>query len=57
VEDGALSLNGGGTGAAADDLAFFALAGHIEGQPIPLKVGDFWTFGPVNRAIAKLGTQ
>ena len=32
-----------------------ALAGQIEGDPATLKVEDFWDFGPLDRALAKLG--
>ena len=58
LSDGkALPLNGGGEAAAKDDLAFYTLAGQIEGDPATLAVADFWEVGPVNRALAKLGTQ
>ena len=33
AEAGSLALNGGGADAAADDFAFFTLAGQIEGDP------------------------
>ena len=42
AEAGSLALNGGGADAAADDFAFFSLAGQIEGDPATLKVEDFW---------------
>ena len=42
AEAGSLPLNGGGADAAADDFAFFSLAGQIEGDPASLKVEDFW---------------
>ena len=42
AEAGSLALNGGGAEAAADDFAFFSLAGQIEGDPATLKVEDFW---------------
>jgi NitT/TauT family transport system substrate-binding protein len=43
AEAGALALNGGGA-AAADDFAFFSLAGQIEGDAATLKVEEFWAF-------------
>jgi NitT/TauT family transport system substrate-binding protein len=57
AEAGSLPLNGGGATAAADDFAFFTLAGQIEGDPATLKVEDFWDAGPLDRAIAKLGSK
>lgn len=53
----ALPLNGGGADAAADDFAFFTLAGQIEGAMDSLKVEDFWELGPLNRAAGKLGSK
>jgi len=49
--------NGGDETSAKDDFAFYALAGQIEGDPASLKVTDFWTFVPLNRALDKLGRQ
>lgn len=49
--------NGGSEQAAKDDFGFYALAGQIEGDPASLKVADFWTFDPINKALAKVGTQ
>jgi NitT/TauT family transport system substrate-binding protein len=57
AEAGALAVNGGGAAAAADDFAFFSLAGQIEGDVANLKVEDFWNVGPLDRALAKLGMQ
>ena len=54
---GALPLNGGGATAAADDFAFFTLAGQIEGDPATLKVEDFWDVSAIDRALAKIGTK
>ena len=51
------SLNGGSPDAVKDDFAFYALAGQLEGDPASLKVEDFWDFGPVDRALGKLGKQ
>lgn len=57
AEAGALALNGGGAEAAADDFAFFSLAGQIEGDPATLKVEDFWDTAATDRAVAKLGKK
>ena len=55
VEGKSLSVSGGSPEAAKIDLAFFNLAGQITGDPATLKAEDFWDFGPLNRAKAKLG--
>jgi NitT/TauT family transport system substrate-binding protein len=57
AEAGALALNGGGAEAAADDFAFFSLAGQVEGDPASLKVEDFWDLAALDRATAKLGKK
>jgi NitT/TauT family transport system substrate-binding protein len=57
VPTGMFPNNGGSEAAARDDFAFYALAGQIEGDPATLKVEDFWTFDPLNKALAKVGTQ
>ncbi len=57
AEAGSLALNGGGADAAADDFAFFSLAGQIEGDPASLKVEDFWDVAAIDRALAKLGKK
>ena len=54
---GSLALNGGGADAAADDFAFFSLAGQIEGDPATLKVENFWDTAAIDRAVAKLGKK
>lgn len=57
AEAGALPVNGGGAGAAEDDFAFYTLAGQIEGEASSLNVADFWELGPLDRALATLGTR
>lgn len=57
AEAKALPLNGGGAEAAADDFAFFTLAGQIEGDATTLKVEDFWDVAALDRALAKIGKQ
>lgn len=53
----AFPANGGSEAAVQDDFAFYGLAGQIEGDPAALKVEDFWTFDPLNKALAKVGTN
>ena len=57
AEAGSLVLNGGGADAAADDFAFFSLAGQIEGDVATLKVEDFWDVAALDRALTKLGKK
>src|SRR4030095_2258357 len=57
VPTGAFPKHGGSEQAAKDDFEFYALAGQIEGDSKTLKVEDFWTFDPLNKALAKVGTQ
>ncbi len=55
VAVGMFPNNGGGEQAARDDFEFYSVAGQIEGDPADLQVEDFWDFGPLNRALEKLG--
>jgi len=55
TKEGALPLDGGDEASAKADLAFYSAAGAIEGDPASLDVNDFWDFGPVTRAVEKLG--
>jgi NitT/TauT family transport system substrate-binding protein len=55
VAAGVFPNNGGSAEAVKDDFAFYAVAGQLEGDPATLKVEDFWDFGPLNRALDKLG--
>jgi NitT/TauT family transport system substrate-binding protein len=47
----------GGHGAAKDDLAFFLLAGQLQGEAPSLKAEDFWDLGPLTRAKARAGRK
>ena len=44
--------DGGGESAAKNDLEFYKLSGALKGEG--LKVADFWTFGPLKAALAKV---
>ncbi len=57
VAAGMFPANGGSETGAKDDFAFYALAGQIEGDVSALKVEDFWTFDPLQKAWAKVGTN
>ena len=57
TKSGAFPNNGGSSDAVKDDFDFYAIAGQLEGDPSSLKVEDFWDFGPLNRALEKLGSQ
>jgi NitT/TauT family transport system substrate-binding protein len=57
VASGAFPANGGSEAAVTDDFEFYAIAGQLEGDPASLQTADFWEFGPLNRALEKLGTQ
>jgi len=57
VASGAFPADGGSEAAVKDDFEFYGLAGQLEGDPSTLQVTDFWDFGPLQRARAKLGEQ
>jgi NitT/TauT family transport system substrate-binding protein len=52
-----LPLNGGGEDAAKDDFDFYTVSGALQGKAGDLKVEDFWELGPLNAALAKVGTK
>jgi NitT/TauT family transport system substrate-binding protein len=52
VETGIFPNDGGRQNAAKNDLEFFRLAGALKGEN--LKVENFWTFAPLQAALAKL---
>ncbi|MBI3458118.1 MAG: ABC transporter substrate-binding protein [Candidatus Rokubacteria bacterium] len=53
VQGGIFPTDGGGERAAKNDLEFYRLAGQIRGD-VP-KVEEFWHFGPLRAALAKVG--
>jgi NitT/TauT family transport system substrate-binding protein len=53
VQGGIFPTDGGGERAAKNDLEFFRLAGQIQGDAA--KVEDFWHFGLLKGALAKVG--
>lgn len=55
VKAGVFDAKGGGLEAAKVDFEFYSEAGQLEGKASDLKVEDFWDFGPLNRARAKIG--
>ncbi|GGA93919.1 nitrate ABC transporter substrate-binding protein [Brucella endophytica] len=52
-----LPVNGGGEKAAHDDFEFYTISGALTGKADELKVADFWELGPLNTALAKIGTK
>lgn len=52
VKDGVYPNDGGGERAAKNDLEFFKLSGALQGDN--LKVEDFWDFGPLKAALARV---
>jgi NitT/TauT family transport system substrate-binding protein len=57
VEVGLFPANGGGADAARDDFEFYTVAGQIQGDPASLKVEDFWTLGPLDETLQKVGRK
>jgi NitT/TauT family transport system substrate-binding protein len=55
VEAGLWNTEGASEKLAKDDFAFYVSSGQLEGPADTLKVGDFWDFGPVEAAKAKIG--
>lgn len=54
---GALPLNGGGAQAIQDDLAFYTLAGQLQGDAASLNPDDFWATGPLDAVLAEIGRK
>lgn len=57
VKSGVFPDNGGSAEDVKEDFAFFTVSGQLKGTPDELKVEDFWTFAPLERALAKVGKQ
>jgi NitT/TauT family transport system substrate-binding protein len=54
AQGGIFPNDGGGERAAKNDLEFYKLAGQIKGDAP--KVEEFWHFGPLRAALAKVGS-
>jgi len=52
VQNGVFPNDGGGETAAKNDLEFYSLSGALSGEK--LRVEDFWQFGPLKAALAKV---
>ena len=50
-EEGLFTDNCGGEAAAKDDFEFYGAAGQLKGDPAQLKVEDFWTLDPMQKAV------
>jgi NitT/TauT family transport system substrate-binding protein len=57
VEVHLFPANGGGEEAARDDFEFYTVAGQLQGDAANLKVEDFWTMGPLEQALQKVGRK
>lgn len=57
VAAGVFPLNGGSADAVRDDFSFYTVAGQLEGEAADLAVEDYWTFAPVEAALANVGTR
>jgi NitT/TauT family transport system substrate-binding protein len=56
IENGVFDRTGGSPEAIKADFVFYTQAGQMTGNPAELKVEDFWTFGPLERARKKIGS-
>ena len=50
-EEGVFATDCGGSEAAEADFAFYTVAGQLEGDPVDLRVEDFWYFEPLDPAL------
>lgn len=57
VEAGAFPVNGGDAASVKDDLAFFSLAGQLQGEAASLKADDFWDLKSLEKVLAKIGKK
>jgi NitT/TauT family transport system substrate-binding protein len=48
--------DGGSAAAVKSDFEFYTVAGQLKGEPSSLKTEDFWTFEPLEKARAALGS-
>jgi NitT/TauT family transport system substrate-binding protein len=56
VENGVFDKTGGSPEAVKADFTFYSQAGQMTGNPTELKVEDFWTLAPLERARKKIGS-
>lgn len=56
IENGVFDRTGGSPEAVKADFTFYTQAGQMTGNPAELKVEDFWTFAPLERARKKIGS-
>lgn len=55
AKGGMFPTDGGGAAAAKSDFEFYSVAGQIKGDPMSLRVEDFWYLQPLNAALKKVG--
>jgi NitT/TauT family transport system substrate-binding protein len=56
VKHGLFDAKGGGAAAVKNDFEFYTEAGQLTGKAGDLKVEDFWTLAPLEKALKKLGS-
>ena len=56
VKHGLFDPKGGGAAAVKSDFEFYTEAGQLTGKAGDLKVEDFWTLAPLEKALKKLGS-
>mgnify|MGYP003553119039 CR=1 FL=1 len=55
MKEGVFAPGGGNADVVRSDLEFYTEAGQLQGPASGLKVEDFWSFGPLERARKALG--
>jgi NitT/TauT family transport system substrate-binding protein len=55
VQNGVFDAKGGGDAAVKVDFEFYTEAGQLTGKASDLKIKDFWTLGPLEKAQKKIG--
>ena len=56
VKHGLFDPKGGGAAAVKSDFEFYTEAGQLTGKADDLKVGDFWSLSPLEKALKKIGS-
>jgi NitT/TauT family transport system substrate-binding protein len=56
VKHGLFDAKGGGAAAVKSDFEFYTEAGQLTGKADELKVEDFWSLAPLDKALKKLGS-
>lgn len=54
ADEGLFTQDCGGEAAAREDLEFYHEAGQVKGDPADLQVEDYWSLGPLERAVSSV---